>query len=766
MIANADMTEVYTWLPTNAAEVVAFVEHVRGLADCNASLTLTDAPRPLPDYQLRFRGNTPDGAPLPGYQLRFHGNTPAPPPLPRYQLQFGGSVPDTVLTQYRLQFAGDSTDAVLTQYRIQLGGSLPEGPNPALTIYRMQFGGELPDAFIPPSEGFTLNLDLDGLLTNVWPHVIGTVTARWGRQEAAFLARVLPLQMQVQLDNTDGRFDPERLLPDARLEWNDRGLPVAHGRLARVLPSFDHTTGLKTTTLHAEGPLAVLNNGDHELSLFITEAVRTGQVIGDVLDQVGWSIHQRRIDAGQVRIHPAHYTSVLAPRSLHLAGPVLRATEQAEVGLVHEERGNLVVFEDRFHRELDPRLGLDVAVFGVTPQAIKVLGRVTPEDSWDNIYNVIQVGADRAIVQVERVVYEWNGAPLRIPANTETVLKMDLIDQPNNRERDFVKTVIQWSDLVDGDFEFTQEDETALADGELPTVVLSRRTRTGTRATITNDNAFPVLMTKADLRGRGIALYGDLTIPELATADSPYRRRVLELPTSFIGDGLNQEGDGIREGNKYAGLLLARYDHPLVSARLVIDPLADAQTRPLLTSLQVSDPVLVQDGVGIPSGGYYVEGGDVVHDVERGVMDFGVHVSRRGRRSFQIDTDLDVQPASVAWTNVAAGFAPRLNNQDLYEDRYVAGGLVAWSADPPAPSGLPVMRVVIRRGGSQDVLDVSGVWTEADITSTPQWLGTLLSRLEEVSQGGRLAVSLQTRLGAAGHTPIHVTGWRIVLVES
>ena len=41
-IANADMTETYAWTPTNSAEVVAFVAHVKGLADQDAMLTLSE----------------------------------------------------------------------------------------------------------------------------------------------------------------------------------------------------------------------------------------------------------------------------------------------------------------------------------------------------------------------------------------------------------------------------------------------------------------------------------------------------------------------------------------------------------------------------------------------------------------------------------------------------------------------------------------------------------------------------------------------------
>ena len=41
-IGNADMAEPYSWTPTNSADVIAFANHVRGLTDQNATLTLTD----------------------------------------------------------------------------------------------------------------------------------------------------------------------------------------------------------------------------------------------------------------------------------------------------------------------------------------------------------------------------------------------------------------------------------------------------------------------------------------------------------------------------------------------------------------------------------------------------------------------------------------------------------------------------------------------------------------------------------------------------
>ena len=49
-IGNADMSEQYEWTPTNSVEVIAFVNHVRALADKTATLTLTDEAGDPPDH--------------------------------------------------------------------------------------------------------------------------------------------------------------------------------------------------------------------------------------------------------------------------------------------------------------------------------------------------------------------------------------------------------------------------------------------------------------------------------------------------------------------------------------------------------------------------------------------------------------------------------------------------------------------------------------------------------------------------------------------
>ena len=59
MIANADMSEPYQWTPTNSAEVIVFANHILGLTDQNATLTLTDDP-PVVNVAPSFADDTGD----------------------------------------------------------------------------------------------------------------------------------------------------------------------------------------------------------------------------------------------------------------------------------------------------------------------------------------------------------------------------------------------------------------------------------------------------------------------------------------------------------------------------------------------------------------------------------------------------------------------------------------------------------------------------------------------------------------------------------
>ena len=73
LIANADMTEPYSWEPINTAEVSAFVTHVRGLSNQNATLTIADGQEAAtaPDLVLNVPTITPIGVLEPGQTIRL-----------------------------------------------------------------------------------------------------------------------------------------------------------------------------------------------------------------------------------------------------------------------------------------------------------------------------------------------------------------------------------------------------------------------------------------------------------------------------------------------------------------------------------------------------------------------------------------------------------------------------------------------------------------------------------------------------------------------
>ena len=595
---------------------------------------------------------------------------------------------------------------------------------------------------------FTLSIDRAGAFTNEAFNLL-QLFAKWGRSEASFLARAQPVQMQVILDNESGRYDPGAILPRARIHLDHLGATVAHAYVRSVRPQIDHSTGLRQTVIHAEGALALFNNDAHELSLFVTDTARTGPVVHEILDQTGWPGTARDIDAGQVRLQPAHYTEILAPRALGKAGPNLRATETAEIGLLHERRGDFIVFEERYHRELD--LSLPAFTFGSLggTNFISPLGITNPEDSWDNLYTVIRIGASRAVVQTDKKVYTFRkdtiGAdPLLIRANTTVEFGVDLVLEPRNRETDNVASVAQWT-TVDSEFQ-NAAGVVVTADVDL---TFSQDGRTRRRVTIANTNAFDVNLTKLELSGRGVALYGDLTIPYLedAAAVALYDTRILDLETSFIGDGLNEGGDGVAEGNATAQLLLTRYSHPQSHGRLAFDPLESANNLLAMHTLAISQPVNMLVGTGFPPGIYHVEGGDIQLDVGREWATMGVNLSQRGRRLVARDQSVSVTPPSDAWVNVSTPLAI------LAGRPYVIATEVTFpTATALSTSDDPVLRVLL------DGQPYS-VWSETDIpVNDPQFRAALVL--------GPGAVQVQVRRRAVGGNAITASHVRYVRIDS
>lgn len=619
---------------------------------------------------------------------------------------------------------------------VELIVNFPEGVFDADTTNHPDIGENAP----------RFTIEINGVLTDVSEHALAA-SGRVGRSKAAHLERCLPMDLLITFDNESGIFDPRAILPDVRANWHwDYGgtsYQLLSGYVSSVRPQVDHELDLKTTIVHVQGALAVLAHQDHELSLFETQAIRTGDMIDNALSQAGWPVDQRELDRGQVLIHPAHYTSLLAGRRLQLAAPVIRGAEEAEVGLISEKRGDKVVFHDRFHRELDKRDSL--FVFGTTEDSLQVEKNVIPEDTWDNIYTVVAVGAERAIAQSEGVVYIFrketiDDNPLVINSDDIVVFTCDLVKQPQNRKNQFVSTVISWATPNTGDYEFRRDDTNTIIqpDADLR-ISFIRTSRTSTTVSIVNNKPYNVTLNKLELRGRGLALYGDLTIPELPDEQAlaiGYRRRVLRLPVTFIGDGLNENGNAIKEGNAYGKMLLTRYARPQLSGRLPINPLTNDTHIAAMETLQLGDPVLVQEAVGLPGGGYWVEGLDFNWAADDNQLYMGVHVSGRGRRIFTRDVDIDVT-ATGNWVDVAPSVGLSANR------RYVVAVKTSFpdGTDPDESSDVAVYRVRLTHNG---VPVTETEWVEQDVAvGDPLFLGHLVE--------GPGDVTIQTRHAATGN---------------
>lgn len=455
-------------------------------------------------------------------------------------------------------------------------------------------------------------------------------SVRQGRLEATHLAKVQTMQMQLTLRNDEGQYGPGKLLPNRRVHFSLAGVPVARGWVRAVQPDTDHGTGWRTATVTCEGVLGRLARAQHELSLFVTDTVRTNEVVHSILDQSKWPAELRDIQRGQTRLNPAHYVGVLSSRAIHRALPSLRAMEDAELGLLHEGLGDTLHFQGRFHRELDTA---PVEMFlGNLENAVPAEATTQVTENWDNVYTSIGVGLSQAIVQAERRIWELK-RPVLFAVGDTMLIDLVTTDEDNLDNR-AVRSVVEWTDLDPSHVEGIQ-------------VTLTERTRTRTLVTAVTAGK----LTKLELHGRGVGLHRDTQIPEIVDDDAValYDRRVLDLPISFVGDGLNTAGDGFKDARANVQLLLYRYSRPPLTGRVQSDPLTFPK---LLEAYGVSKRVSADSGAGVPAAVYFQEGRDIQYEANNGWATVTHAISRRPPATPLQDVRDRIQVERPGWNNI------------------------------------------------------------------------------------------------------------------
>ena len=148
-IGGVDLMEPYSWIPANAAEVVAFDTHFRGLTDQTATLTLTDGPIIPPPPPPTPTPPTP-GTPA----------TPAPPPTAGFSIiatMFGN---DVDLTPYVAEATWKHGSKPPNYF-----GHMADPAIGALTL--LNHAGEFrtfkPDPFVDTSPGSPVKIDYNGI---------------------------------------------------------------------------------------------------------------------------------------------------------------------------------------------------------------------------------------------------------------------------------------------------------------------------------------------------------------------------------------------------------------------------------------------------------------------------------------------------------------------------------------------------------------------------------------------------------------------------
>ena len=188
MIADADMTEPYQWVPTNSAEVIAFANHVRGLSDQTATLTLTDDP-PVVNVAPSFSDDTgdaqtwemgtaitditvptADGTPAPTYAVE--GSLPAGIAFDTATRVISGTPTATGFGTITIRATNSEGDADWTvDYTISAPASAPSRPvAPTLTV---DSDTQITAVGVAPNDGG------DTITSYDWRHRITSPLGAW-----------------------------------------------------------------------------------------------------------------------------------------------------------------------------------------------------------------------------------------------------------------------------------------------------------------------------------------------------------------------------------------------------------------------------------------------------------------------------------------------------------------------------------------------------------------------------------------------------------
>ena len=468
--------------------------------------------------------------------------------------------------------------------------------------------------------------------------------AKLGRSSSAFLDQVSSMTGQMILDNADGEFDNLKRGDAFRLDkWLD-GVPaeVLHGWVTGTNFTKD-PRGQKRAFITLTGSLDILSWERYETALdpVDEEIDYTGNLVEGILQNVNFT--KREIDQGQVRVNTPLLYSHLNPARLRTPIGPIRELERTEIGLLHEGRGDSVIFEGRYHRELDISPPRYTFAGPNVDGAIPVEGIVPFDSKQQDVYTNYRIHAGSTQVLEQQKLFAINN-PITIQPIGVYNLRFELVGEAPRKAIDDVQSVTNWKALALADVDVRNDANQQLqvsfrADTTTQVNIIPTFRRTSVSVRILNNTGGNATITKLEIFGRGVQTAGDLAFVDLEDEDSEYEPRSLNLATL-----LDYRIVTPRDLEELANVLFWRYSRPRPTGKITVNTRAWPI---LLTNLNISDAVTVSEVVGLPSGVYYVEG--LEFEFLPGKDTITITLSRRGARTYLADA------STISAVNVPAG---------------------------------------------------------------------------------------------------------------
>ena len=300
------------------------------------------------------------------------------------------------------------------------------------------------------------------------------------------------------------------------------------GKLDRIMPA-PAATGVKTASLTAFGTLGFLNQ--FEVQLASQTNRRTDQAVGDILDDVGWTVSaDRDLDTGQTTISRFWIAKKKAIDALRLV-------EEAEAGFIKESKTGQIAFENRFHRLTETASTTSQATFSDASGATYSYMAISQADPLSTIVNHVEATA--RTFNTASLATLWthpetgSASPTLAPGEAKTFeAEFPNPDAANNAmEVDAWTTPAATTDILAN----TASDGTGT---NLTSDITIAAAKTAERMAITLTNSATgsdVYLTKIQARGTAVSTKNPCTVRTIDTASqTAHGERKYVAQTQFI----------------------------------------------------------------------------------------------------------------------------------------------------------------------------------------------------------------------------------------